>query len=213
MSDEPNKPLNKRERLLRDAGVTERRPGGGRGLFSEPVLLVKQERPSRNEWIYNQEFKVLATFRRKPAPADLSLLRRLLFRPRVWELVDVRDQVVLLTVRGNLYSFNTIDVDGNDLGRVKVRTWNVNHLFEGRHLIKVGGEVIGSFRRLFGGRRYRVVGADKVELGRISHHRHSVGPDDLWNVVEIDDAMPDQLRRLMPAVSKAVFSLYPEPAR
>lgn len=201
MSEAPNMLPDELERLLRDVRVNERRPSGRRGLFSESVLVVRQRRPFPTiEWIYDRDGELLATFRR--GPGNPSVLRRALFNSYVWELADLRDQV-LLTVSPHGLSFNTVGVDGSDVGTVKIRKYS------GRHTIDVAGEVIGSISRAGGG-RWRVLGADDVELGRVSHHRRSVSRHDACNVVEFDDAMPDRLRRLMPAVSKAVFDLQPQ---
>jgi hypothetical protein len=153
-------------------------------------------------WIYDRDGELLASFSEERAPANLSFLRRQLFVPHVWVLADVRDQV-LVTVSRHGLSFNTVGVDGSEVGTVKIRKYS------GRHTIEVAGEVIGSIRRARGG-RWRVLGADDVELGRVSHHRRSTGRHDAYNAVEFGDAMPDGLGRLMPALSRAVFDLQPQ---
>jgi len=180
------------DHVLRRAGVAGRRAGGRGSVFSEPVLLVVKFPPT--EEIFDQDGRLLAIFR--AAPDNPSFLRRVLLNTQVSELVDGRDQV-LLTVRQQGPIFHTVGVDGSDAGRIWTR-----HGWRKSHSIEFGGEIIGSFR-FAGTRRYSVLGADEVELGRISQHRNRYK----CNVIEIDDAMPETLRRLMPVASKAVFDL------
>jgi len=180
------------EYLLRTAGIAERRAGGRGSVFSEPVLLAVKTPPA--EEIFDQDGRLLGTFR--AGSDNPPFLRRALLSTGVSELVDERDRV-LLTVRQQGRIFDAVGVDGSDAGRIWTRRgWRPSHSIE------FGGEIIGSFR-FAGTQRYRVLTADEAEVGRISHHRFGLQ----CNVIEMDDAMPEALRRLMPVASKGVFDL------
>jgi hypothetical protein len=187
------------DELLRRAGVAERRSGGRGSVFSEPVLVLMK-------WgeVYDQDGTPLASFR-KAKDDERSFRQRVLTGPR-WELVGL-DGRVLLRVTRRGYTLTTIAADGSEVGVVKLNA--VREGFMRRlHLFEVDREIIASMRLTRGG-SYRVLGADHVQLGRITHqHESLIRQRRECNVIEIDGAMPNTLRRLMPAASQGVFHLH-----
>jgi hypothetical protein len=194
---------------LRRIGVSEHRPQVGEaGLFSEPVLLVGEKR------IYDQDGTRRGTFR--PAADNPSLFKQVFSESSCsWEILDDHEQV-LLTVREGReaepvrhglkqirpQTFKAIASDGSEIGMVVLRLG-----WRRQQRIEAAGENIGALvwisRRVYGVRD----GQDN-EVGRITHQSISLlfrRPECI--VIEMYDAMPDGLRQVMLAASKAVAHL------
>jgi hypothetical protein len=199
-------------RTLNRAGVTWRRPAGAGSLFSEPVLLVRDQR------IYDQQGNVRATLRR--SPHNPSFRARVLSEaPSIRDVVD-GDGRILLGLRSDgreaepvpyawktqrPKTFRAVAADGDEIATVIVRTGRNR-----RMPIQAAGETIGSLCSEKGHRNFSLRDADDVEIGRVTH----VKPRLAWlhglgrcNVIEIDDRMPDRLRPLVLAASEAVSDL------
>jgi len=181
--------------VLRRAGITERRAGAGSDLLSQPVLIAERKR------IYDQDGTVRATFRSAASNPSVLLRRMFLGAPRVFEIADVSDQI-LLRVQARGPKFKTVAADGSEMGMVTTgQGWHP------RHILQVDGETIGSLRGLKG-RVYSVRDAHDLEVGRITHIPASLI---LWsvecNVIEMHKRMPGRMRALMPSASRAVSHL------
>jgi hypothetical protein len=196
-------PAARLEQILRRAGIAERRSGGGRGdVFSELVLILTE----RGE-VYDQDGTPLAQFR---VVRDYPSLRERL-RTDAEELVGLDDRVLLRVTRRR-WTVTTTAADGSEVGVIKFEQGRRREGTHNLHMIEVDGEIVGSIRFV---RRsgYVVFGKDDVQVGRITHHLPSfIRRRPECNVIEIDEAMPGTLRRLMPAASKGVFHMNIPPA-
>jgi hypothetical protein len=180
---------------LRRAGVTERQAGAGSDLLLEPVLIVGYKK------IYDQDGRLRATFR--AAESNPSFLRHaFLEAPRVYEVKDISDRLVLMVEMGK-FKYKAIAADGSDLGVVQSRrTWRQQ---DGR-LLQADGEIIGSLHPVKS-KVFSVRDMQDLEVGRITNISASLVRRMDCNVVEIHKGMPDTMRALMLPASQAVFAL------
>jgi hypothetical protein len=182
---------------LRRVRITERRAGAGSDLLSQPVLLVGEKK------IHDQDGRLLATFR--SAASNPSFFRHV-FRgvPRVFEIVDVRDRMVLMVEESSdSLKFKAIAADRSDIGTVLVK-----HGWRPRQVLQAAdGETVGSFCWV-GNRKYSVRDPQDLEVGRITHIPFSfIRRRVECNVIEINKGMSGTMRALMLPASKAVSYL------
>jgi hypothetical protein len=180
---------------LRRAGINEYRVGGGGELLSQPVLIVGYKR------IYDQDGALRATF--SAAESNSSFLRHaFLGAPRVYEVVDMRDRMVLM-VEVSKFHYKAIAADGSDLGAVQSRrTWRQRN----GQISQADGETIGSLCRTKS-KVFSVRDMQDLEVGRITNVSASLVRRMDCNVVEIRKGMPEAMRALMLPASQAVFAL------
>jgi hypothetical protein len=166
-------------------------------VSTQPVLLVGEKK------IHDQDGRLLATFR--SAASNPSIFRHMFLGvPRVFEIVDVRDRMVLMVEENSSSSeFKAMAADGTDIGTVLVKHgWRPRHVFQA-----ADGETIGSLCWT-GIRKYSVRDPQDVEVGRITHIPFAMIRRRVeCNVIEINQGMSGTMRALMLPASKAVSHL------
>jgi hypothetical protein len=183
---------------VRRAGITERRPGGGGDLFSEPVLVI-WHRLGKQE-VYDQDGKLLATGRPREKPRT-SRIRELFGLVGVeWSTRDGRMLVTVSPDRGgNPRLLTASSPDDAELGTITTAG-------KQRGAISAGGETVGYLQRpargrlLYRGPRFNLYDARHAEVGRVTYERRTAR----WNVIEVDVQTAAPLRNLVLAADAAV---------